>query len=118
MVAVDLVIERPCLEIIQNSEVLGICRGRARVQFGGESGPVLDTSAGDVVVIPAGVAHKNMGASIDFMVVGAYPRGQTWDMNRGRPGERPRTDDNIRRVPAPPADPILGSGGPLMRLWR
>jgi len=99
-------------------EVLGICRGRARVQFGGASGPVLDASAGDIIVIPAGVAHKNMGASNDFMVVGAYPEGQRWDMNNGRPGERPRTDENIRRVPVPMADPIRGVDGPLVQLWR
>ncbi len=42
-------------------EVLGICRERARVQFGGQSGPVIDASAGDVIVIPAGVAHKKHG---------------------------------------------------------
>jgi len=99
-------------------EVLGICRGRARVQVGGDAGPVLDASAGDVVVIPAGVAHKNLGASGDFLVVGAYPKGQPWDMNDGRPGERPRTDANIRRTSLPKADPVLGSGGPLMELWN
>jgi len=99
-------------------EVLGICRGRARVQLGGESGPVIDASAGDVIVIPAGVAHKSMGASTGFLVVGAYPEGQPWDMNDGRPGERPRADKNIRRVPTPPADPILGSHGPLIQLWQ
>ena len=99
-------------------EALGIFRGRARVQFGGASGPVLDASAGDLLVIPACVAHKNMGASTDFMVVGAYPEGQPWDMNDGRPGERPRTDENIHRTALPPADPILGTGGPLMQLWK
>ena len=33
--------------------------------------------ARDVVVNPAGVTHKNEGASLDLLVVGAYPRGQT-----------------------------------------
>ena len=98
-------------------EVLGICRGCARVQVGGEPGTVLDVAAGDVVVIPAGVAHKNLGASADFLVVGAYPKGQPWDMNDGRPGERPRTDGNIRRVRLPPADPVSGAGGPLIQIW-
>ena len=99
-------------------EALGVCRGHARVQFGGASGPTIDASAGDVIVIPAGIAHKNVGASIDFMVVGAYPEGQRWDMNDGRPGERPLTDENIRRVPMPKADPISGIAGPLMQWWR
>ena len=98
-------------------EVLGICRGRARIQFGGASGPVLDVSAGDVGVIPAGVAHKNMGAGAVFLVVGAYPEGQPWDMKYGRPGERPRSDENIRSTALPPADPVSGADGPLMQLW-
>jgi uncharacterized protein YjlB len=98
-------------------EVLGICRGRARVQMGGASGDVLTVTAGDAVVIPAGVAHKNLGASDDFLVVGAYPEGQSWDMNDGSPGERPQTDENIRTVRLPAADPLMGSAGPLTHHW-
>ena len=99
-------------------EVLGICRGQARVQMGGESGDILTVAAGDAVVIPAGVAHKNLGASGDFLVVGAYPRGQSWDMNDGSPGERPRTDENIRKVPLPAVDPVMGAAGPLTQCWN
>src|SRR5689334_2856912 len=40
-------------------EVLGITAGSVRVRLGGESGTIVDLRAGDVVVIPAGVAHKN-----------------------------------------------------------
>jgi len=98
-------------------EVLGVYGGTAQVQFGGEQGVVLAVSAGDVVVIPAGVAHKNLGASHDFRVVGAYPRGQRWDMCYGESGERPRADQNIARVPVPEADPVYGTDGPLIEYW-
>lgn len=98
-------------------EVLGVYGGTARVQFGGEQGVVLSVSAGDAVVIPAGVAHKKLGASRDFRVVGAYPRGQRWDMCYGQPGERPRADENIARVALPGADPVYGSTGPLIEHW-
>ena len=46
-------------------EVLGIARGTARVRLGGESGQTVELSAGDVVVIPAGIAHKREAASSD-----------------------------------------------------
>jgi uncharacterized protein YjlB len=98
-------------------EVLGVYGGTAQVQFGGERGVVLKVSLGDVVVIPAGVAHKNLGASHDFRVVGAYPRGQRWDMCYGKSGERPRADQNIARVPVPEADPVYGTDGPLIKYW-
>lgn len=99
-------------------ETLGCYRGLAKVQFGGESGIVEELSAGDVVIIPAGVGHKNLGASADFGIVGAYPRGQEPDMNYGRPGERPRADENIARVPLPDTDPAFGKDGPLLKHWR
>jgi uncharacterized protein YjlB len=99
-------------------EVLGVYGGTARVQFGGEEGVVVEVQAGDVVVIPAGVAHKNLGASRDFWVVGAYPRGQSPDMNYGREGERPRADERIARVPLPAADPVYGDSGPLVEYWK
>ncbi len=100
-------------------EVLGIAAGTVKVQFGGQSGAVIDLSAGDVAIIPAGVGHCNLGQSDDFKVVGAYPKGQEkWDVRTGKPGERPRVLENIRRVPLPTADPVSGESGPLMRFWQ
>jgi uncharacterized protein YjlB len=98
-------------------EVLGVFRGRATIQFGGEQGVILEVQAGDVVVIPAGVAHKSLDSSRNFCAVGAYPRGQQWDTCTGKPGERPRADDNIAGVPLPQADPVYGPKGPLMTHW-
>jgi uncharacterized protein YjlB len=99
-------------------EVLGICRGAAEVRFGGDAGIVLSVRAGDVVVIPAGVGHQNLGASPDLLVVGVYPRGQSWDLRRGLPEERPQVLANIARVPLPAADPVYGADGPLVEHWR
>ena len=68
-------------------------------------------------VIPAGVAHKNEGASADFHVVGAQADGTGPDMQYGKAAERPGTDHNIARVPRPLADPVTGPKGPLTLLW-
>lgn len=99
-------------------EVLGVYCGSARVQLGGERGIVREVHAGDVILIPAGVAHKNLGMRGEFGVVGAYPAGQDWDMNYGKPGERPGADRNIAQVPLPGLDPVYGGSGPLRRHWR
>ena len=97
--------------------MLGVYRGSAKVQLGGEHGVVHEVRPGDLIIIPAGVAHKNLGAAADFGVVGAYPQGHNPDMNYGRPGERPTADSSIRRVALPKADPIYGTRGPLMEKW-
>lgn len=99
-------------------EVLGVARGRAEVRFGGATGLATTVRAGDVVVIPAGVGHQNLGASDDFLVVGAYPPGPAWDLCYGRPEERPRVLQNIAAVPRPAADPVHGTAGPLLTRWR
>ena len=99
-------------------EVLGVYSGTARVQLGGEKGPEFEIRQGDVIVIPAGVAHKNLGSSRDFKVVGAYPGGQRYDMNYGKAGERPRADRNIANVSLPELDPVFGDSGPLIDLWH
>ncbi|HMJ11139.1 MAG TPA: hypothetical protein VK524_07005 [Polyangiaceae bacterium] len=98
-------------------EVLGCYAGTARVQLGGPQGSELYVSAGDVVVIPAGVAHKRLSASDDFRVVGCYAGGRDYDMNYGKASERPQADENIDRVPAPDSDPVYGKSGPLMQHW-
>jgi uncharacterized protein YjlB len=98
-------------------EVLAVCGGHAKVQLGGPSGIATVVSAGDVVVLPAGTGHKNLGSSADFVVVGAYPRGQRYDMCYGEKGERPAADQRIADVPLPAADPLHGPKGPLMERW-
>lgn len=98
-------------------EALGIARGEAKVRFGGEHGAVLTVRAGDAVVIPAGVGHQNLGASADLLVVGAYPRGRSYDLCRGEPGERPQVLANIAAVPLPATDPLHGPDGPLIEHW-
>jgi uncharacterized protein YjlB len=99
-------------------EVLGIYRGIAKVQLGGENGIVTELGKGDVVVIPAGVGHKNIGSSGDFACVGAYPDGYHYDMNYGKSSERPAADENIRKVPVPGLDPVYGHGGPVPENWH
>jgi uncharacterized protein YjlB len=99
-------------------EVLGITAGSVRVRLGGEAGAKVELHAGDVVVIPAGVAHKNEGASPDLVVVGAYPGGKSPDMHGPGARERERALANIRAVPLPDRDPVCGKSGPLIERWR
>ncbi len=99
-------------------EVLVVTSGSARVQFGGKQGEVLNVEAGDVIVIPAGVGHCNLGNSADFRVVGAYPERQQWDLCTGKPEERPQVLENIRSVPLPETDPITGEEEPLLIHWN
>jgi uncharacterized protein YjlB len=100
-------------------ESLGIATGAATLMLGGPGGSEFRATAGDVIVIPAGVAHQRLAASADFLVVGAYPQGHgQWDIRRGNPGDRPKADANIASVPVPPSDPVRGAGGALTQLWR
>ena len=99
-------------------EVLCVVGGSARIALGGPAGEVVEVEAGDVLVIPAGVGHKNEGSSGGFSVVGAYPRGQeSYDLRTGEEGERPEVLENIRNVPLPGSDPLHGPQGPLVELW-
>lgn len=98
-------------------EVLGIARGSVTVQLGGPSGKIVELAAGDVVLLPAGTSHKNLGQSDDLLVIGAYPPGQRPDILRGEPGERPDADRRISVVPLPDRDPVAGTKGPP-EPWR
>jgi uncharacterized protein YjlB len=98
-------------------EVLGIAAGTAAVVLGGPSGTRFEVAPGDVLVLPAGTGHCNAGSSADLLVVGAYPRGQTWDLRRGDRAEHDEVVANIARVELPDADPVLGADGPLIELW-
>jgi len=96
-------------------EVLGIYSGRVTVQFGGDRGASIEAEAGDVVVVPAGVAHKRVALNGSLGVVGAYPAGQSPD--HCQPGDGMDSAARIESVAKPARDPVFGAGGPLLRLW-
>ena len=98
-------------------EVLGAIEGSARVKFGGPNGPAILLEKGDVVVIPAGVAHKAIDLYDNFQCVGAYPSGQDFDIMADKPGQRERAIENIRELALPTSDPIYGLDGPLLTNW-
>lgn len=90
-------------------EVLGIARGWALVQFGGPNGPHIEVTAGDAVLIPAGVGHCRLDMSGDLSVVGAYPDGQTADLRRDRSADFQGAAERIIKVGLPRLDPVTGA---------
>lgn len=100
-------------------EVLGIATGHARLMLGGPTGREFEVTAGDVIVIPAGVVHKQLSKSGDFLVVGGYPAGSpSTDLLRGEAGDRLKADHRIAVLPLPKTDPVTGGAGSLIEHWR
>ena len=98
-------------------EVLGIARGSAQVEFGGAGGKVIEVRAGDVAVLPAGCGHRRVSSSRDLLVVGAYPPGNDSAHSTPERVDRAAAALTIAGTPMPPADPVYGETGPLMRFW-
>jgi len=99
-------------------EVLGICDGEAHIIAGGPEGTEIHLQKGDVLIIPAGVAHKCLGGSKDFLCVGAYPKGKHYDIMHGGKDELQYALQNIEKVPLPENDPVFGKKGPLKNYWK
>jgi uncharacterized protein YjlB len=99
-------------------EVLGVARGSARVQFGGDRGRALDIAAGDVAILPAGTGHQLISASEDFCVVGAYPPGPPMLITRPTPENHAKALKTIPEVKVPETDPVTGENGALVKLWK
>ncbi|HEY1982148.1 MAG TPA: cupin domain-containing protein [Xanthobacteraceae bacterium] len=98
-------------------EALAVARGTARLQFGGPFGKVITVKAGDVAVLPAGTGHQCLSASKTFLAVGAYPPSGAYDECKNVE-LRKYAKLTIPKTPRPEHDPIHGSDGPLLDLWK
>jgi uncharacterized protein YjlB len=98
-------------------EVLGVLKGSADVQLGGPRGVTIRINKGDIIVIPAGVSHKCITSENNFTVIGAYPRGQKYNIMKGEQSQVQEASSNISKVPLPAFDPVYGDNGPLVKLW-
>ena len=99
-------------------EVLGLGRGSVSLKMGGTNGLILSLSAGDVVILPAGVGHYSVSEHTDYEFVGGYPNGVEWDLKTGlEPGERAQILQSISAVEMPELDPIFGQEGILFEKW-
>lgn len=99
-------------------EVIGICAGSCKIQIGGENGKIFYLEKGDALIIPAGVSHKNLYSTQDFICVGAYPFDIDYDMNKGTPQEYAENKDKIKHVALPKTDPVYGHNGFLFQYWK
>ncbi|WNL41568.1 cupin [Halomonas sp. PAMB 3264] len=96
-------------------EALGVFRGRARAQLGGPDGPVITLTPGDVLVLPAGTGHACLQDEGDFCMVGAYPPGQTPDLERGNPQDFDALKARAAAVALPAQGPVDGDA---MTFWQ
>ena len=99
-------------------EVLGVSRGSARLMLGGEQGQEVEVRAGDALVLPAGTGHCQLSASDDFEVVGGYPVEQQYDLLRPDEASHDEAQARAQRVSVPVSDPVAGTQGALVDLWR
>ena len=98
-------------------EVLVIYSGNCQAIIGGDNGKKILLEKGDVLIIPAGVSHKNEKSSSDFKCIGAYPFKINYNMKYGRPDEFPEVIEQINQVSLPKLDPVFGKKGPLLTFW-
>ena len=87
--------------------LLCVC-GSASIQLGGDAGPTVKIDKGDLVLIPPGVAHKQLEEHGGFSLLGSYPTFRfdgRIDTCRGKPTDEERK--MIQECYVPKTDPIF-----------
>jgi len=87
-------------------EALGVARGRASLMLGGPGALIVSVKTGDALVLPVGTGHCLIEASEDFLVAGAYPEGQVWDICQDSPSKAAL--ERIQTMEATKQDPVSG----------
>ena len=98
-------------------EVMGVFKGKATILLGGTEGTRVTVEKGDVLIIPAGVAHQNLQSQKQIKCVGGYPNGIKYDMKYGKSDERPQADENIKKVSVSIKDPVYGKLKGIPEYW-
>ena len=107
-------------------EVLGVVRGSMPLRLGGAGQEPMLFSAGDAIVVPAGVSHtafpeeqhRELGGTDDVLMVGGYPEGRDWDLMRDGEVSDAEMRAALKRImsqPIPRLDPVTGDA---MHNWR
>lgn len=99
-------------------EVLVISKGSALLCFGGKENPdrvEYEAKQGDVLVVPAGLAHALLEDKGGFEMVGSYPIGaDRWDHCTATSGEEMDVvEKRIKGLAWFRMDPVYGNRGPL-----
>jgi len=99
-------------------EVLGVYAGSAKLQLGGEQGKIIEVNVGDVLLLPAGIGHKQISADEDFMLVGAYPPDMKADLCHDELPQLAARTKAVNAVPLPATDPVTGHTEGSMLVWH
>ena len=89
-------------------ELLLCFRGEANIQIGGDAGPTITITNGDLLLVPPGVAHKQLNEKNNFALLGSYPTTNfdgSIDTITGVPSDEER--QRIANCYVPTHDPIF-----------
>lgn len=100
-------------------EALACTSGELRVQLGGPNGEMFTICTGDVLLLPAGTAHKKLDATEKYEIIGAYPLNDSdYDFQYGDASDYEAIKETIKNVEIPHTDPVTGSSSHIEEYWN